>query len=111
MSYYIDIDGTLTEQQRRWAKPIPERIQRVKDMIDAGEDIIVWSGTQRYAEEWCEKHGLAGKYTPKHILGKPNYMVDNQSRIRPSAEGGGRILGRRKIITPERWMEQTDELK
>jgi hypothetical protein len=109
LSYYIDIDGTLTEAQRRWAKPIPSRIQRVKDMIAAGDDIIVWSGTERYAREWCERNGLTGEFTPKHILGKPNYMVDNQSRLRPDKEnGGGRILGRRRIITPEAWMEQTD---
>ena len=111
MSFFIDWDGTITEKQRRNAKVIPERLQRVKDMIAAGEDVIIWSGTESYARAMCEKYGLTGKYAPKHILGKPDYMVDNQSRIRPAAEGGGRILGRRRIITPERWMEQTDGIE
>jgi hypothetical protein len=109
--HYIDIDGTLTTRQKRWAEPIPERIERVKAMIAAGMDVVIWSGTERYAKEWCKANGLVGKYAPKHILGKPNWMVDNQSRIRPAAEGGGRILGRRRIITPESWMEQTDGTK
>jgi hypothetical protein len=108
MSHYIDIDGTLTEKQKRWAKVIPARVERVKQMIRGGTDVVIWSGTERYAREWCEKFGLTGDCAPKHILGKPNIMVDNQSRIRPDKAGGGRILGRRKIITPEQWMSDTD---
>jgi hypothetical protein len=111
---YIDIDGTLTEKQQRWATPIPSRIQRVQDMIAAGEDVIIWSGTERYAREWCKKNGLTGKYAPKHILGKPNYMVDNQG---PFTDGSkvvrfrGIMGRRRKIITPECWMEQSKDVE
>ena len=103
--HYIDVDGTLTTRQKRWAEPIPERIERVKAMIAAGMDVVIWSGTERYAKEWCKANGLVGEYAPKHILGKPNYMVDNQGPHQ-------RILGRRrKIITAASWMEQTDGIE
>jgi len=105
--YFCDIDGTLTEQQKRWAKPIAENIARVKALIAAGVDVVIWSGTERYAREWCEANGFTGKHAPKHILGKPRFFIDNQSRVRPCKDGGGRILGRRRIITPEAFMEQT----
>ena len=101
--HFIDIDGTLTTRQKRWAAPIPERIDRVKAMIAAGMDVIIWSGTERYAKEWCKVNGLVGDYAPKYILSKPNWMVDNQGPHQ-------KILGRRRaIITPESWMEQTDD--
>ena len=109
--HYIDIDGTLTERQKRWAKPIPARIERAKAMIAAGMNVVIWSGTQRYADEWCERNGFTGEYQPYAVLAKPNWMVDNQSRVRPDKNGGGKILGRRQIITPQCWMEQTSELK
>jgi len=106
---YMDIDGTLTDRQKRWAKPIPERINRVKAMIAAGENVIVWSGTYRYAREWCDRNGFTGKYEPYAVMPKPKYFVDNQSRVRSLPEGGGKILGRRTIITPEAFMELTQD--
>jgi hypothetical protein len=102
--HYIDIDGTLTDKQKRWAKPIPARIDRVKAMIGAGMNVIIWSGTYRYARSWCDKYGFTGEHEPYAVLPKPNWMVDNQGPF-------GKVLGRRQIITPESWMEQTDELK
>lgn len=80
MRLYIDIDGTLTERQRKWANPIQSRIDKVKALIEAGHEVIIWSGSTRYARLWCRKYGIK----PKAALGKPQHIVDNKQNVRPS---------------------------
>jgi len=95
MTIYIDVDGTLTETQSRWAEPNYPMIDKVKKLIADGHDIIIWSGGMRYAQRFCKKYGL----TPTAALAKPRITVDNQAFIRR----------RINVLTPEKFLEMDIE--
>lgn len=79
MRIYVDVDGTMTERQHpRWSPPRLDVIARVKAWIAAGHDVVVWSGTTRYARAFCRRYGIV----PELAIGKPGLVVDNHPRIR-----------------------------
>lgn len=77
---FVDIDGTLTESDRKHGKPLSRRIDKLRIWIRNGKQVVVWSanGTQ-YAREFCRRHSL----TPLAVLGKPMYCIDDNPEIRP----------------------------
>ncbi len=87
---FIDIDGTLTDDGKAGGKAIPSRVKAVKQMIAAGNDIVIWSGTgTKYAVEFCKAHGI----NPLAAIGKPERCVDDNPNIRP--------IGHVKVHSPE----------
>ena len=94
MRYYIDIDGTLTDSQRRWAEPVPAMIDAVRALIDVGHEVVIWSGATRYARDWCAKNAVE----PIAALGKPQVIVDNETRR-------FRRMLTRRIQSPAQFME------
>ncbi len=108
MRIFVDIDGTLTDQQRRrswWrGKRRDAVIRKVKDAYDAGHEIILWTGNTGYAQkvavELAEEYGI-------HVggaVGKPNLCIDNEK---------GRLQRRlrRSVITPEEFLARDMEGK
>lgn len=77
---YIDIDGTLTDNNlHRQGAPELKRIQRVKELIAAGNDVVLWSaGGNEYAEQFAKEHGLQ----VIAALGKPGFCIDGNPNIR-----------------------------
>jgi hydroxymethylpyrimidine pyrophosphatase-like HAD family hydrolase len=77
---YFDIDGTLTDRPIRGGQPIPERIEAVRKLIEAGEEVVIWSanGTS-YVRDFAVEHGLIGAV----CIGKPDKCVDDNPDIRP----------------------------
>jgi len=90
----MDIDGTLTDKQRRWAEPNHDTINKVKQMIADGYNVVVWSGSGHYARRFCKKYGIK----PFLCIGKPDLVVDNQAEIRNSR--------RMPILTPKQFLEK-----
>ena len=77
---YIDIDGTLTDDGKAGGRPKWSRINRVRQMIAEGKDVVIWSGSgTKYAEEFCRHHQIF----PLAALGKPDIAVDDNPNIRP----------------------------
>jgi len=78
---FIDIDGTLTsEPHKKWGPPIHERIQRVRDLIAAGNEVVIWTGGgTAYAAEFAAKYHLDGAL----CVGKPSVLVDDNPELRP----------------------------
>ncbi|KKL47654.1 hypothetical protein LCGC14_2333370 [marine sediment metagenome] len=78
---FIDIDGTLTMTGGEpWGEPCPERLQRVRDLVAAGEEVVIWSGGgTAYARAFADKHGLE----VMAVVGKPGLMVDDNPNLRP----------------------------
>jgi len=81
MIYYVDIDGTLTDNpKKQWGKPRIKNINKVKKIIDDPKNIVViWSsGGWGYAMLFCVKYDL----NPDFILPKPDYIIDDIPTIR-----------------------------
>ena len=81
-TYYIDIDGTLTDHPgHRDGAPLKERIGRVKKLLADGNDVIIWSAggssPRNYAIEFCREHGIEATAT----LAKPTICVDDKPKI------------------------------
>ena len=85
MVYYVDIDETICEYEegkREYplAKPIPENIEKINALYEAGHDVVYWTArgattgidwtdlTLQQLQEW------GAKYTEAK-LGKPHYDV------------------------------------
>ena len=106
MRIFVDIDGTLTTQQRRrswWRAELrPAVIAAVKRHYDAGDEIILWTGTTSYAKavakELAEKHGIVCG----GAVGKPDLIVDNQDR-RLARRLAGAIVTPEAFETQEAW--------
>ena len=93
---YIDIDGTLTEDAEAGGKAIPVRVRKVRDLIDSGQAVVIWSGTgTAYALQFVIDNGLDGALP----IGKPEMCVDDNETLRP--------LERFKIVTPERFFAES----
>ncbi len=77
---YINIDGTLTTAHRPGGAPNLERIDSVRDMIERGMPVVIWSaGGTEYAQEFCARY----KLSPVAALGKPSYCIDDNPNLRP----------------------------
>lgn len=87
---FIDIDGTLTAADRAGAGVVETRVARVREMIGAGQPIVIWSalGTE-YARAFCAQHDIQ----PLAAIGKPSRMVDDNPTVRPR--------GRMPVVAPE----------
>ena len=92
---FIDIDGTLTTTPSRpWGPTIAARLNRVRDLLAAGQQVVVWSGNgTAYATQFVEKHGLEGAVS----IGKPELVVDDNPDIRPRE--------RMQILSPEEFFD------
>jgi len=89
----VDIDGTLTDKGTKGGNVIPERIAKLKQMIAAGKQIVVWTGGgTNYAQWFCRENGIYGVVA----IGKPEFCVDDNPLIRP------RSL---KVQTPEEFFK------
>ena len=78
---YIDIDGTLTDCPNAGGRPIEERIEAIRQIIDSGQQaVVIWSGGGTdYATQFAKNHGLTGAI----CIGKPSMIVDDNPDIRP----------------------------
>lgn len=94
---FIDIDGTLTVSTKANAEPIPERIKHVRKLIEAGHQVVVWSGRgTEYAQAFVSRNSLFGVVA----IGKPELIVDDQPEIRPSEH--------MPIVTPKKFFLSDD---
>lgn len=100
MTIYVDVDGTLTsKQQGRSAFKAPPRqdvIDKVKNLIAAGHEVVIWTGNTRYAHKVCELYGIPAVAAVR----KPDLIVDNQLRRT-------RLRLSNKVVTPEEFLEMT----
>ncbi|MEK6833198.1 MAG: hypothetical protein AABY32_04055 [Nanoarchaeota archaeon] len=94
MRIFVDIDGTLTEKQTcSSAFKVPPRadvVEKVKELIAAGHEVILWSGNAKYAEKVAKLYNIKAFA----CLGKPQLIIDNQDRKLK------RVL-KRAVVTPE----------
>lgn len=97
MRIFVDVDGTLTKEQRansiikseHWT----EVIQKVKELEKQGHEIIIWSGSTPYAQKVAKILNIdcVG-------VGKPDLIVDNQKRR------WGKSL-KNRVVLPEEFLE------
>ena len=82
MKIYCDIDGTLTDEPfKKWGKPKQERIDKLKQLIQEGHQVILWSGGgTRYARQFAKKYGIRATAA----VGKPDVIIDDNPKIRPT---------------------------
>lgn len=77
---FVDIDGTLTDSQVPGGRPIEHRLERVRELIRGGVEVVAWSATgTSYARKFCERHGL----DVVAAIGKPDYCIDDCPTVRP----------------------------
>lgn len=78
--YYVDIDGTLTyDGANSWGKPRSVALKKMRLLCKSPNHVVLWSARgQRYAEQFAERYSLK----PDLCLGKPDYIVDDNARIR-----------------------------
>jgi hydroxymethylpyrimidine pyrophosphatase-like HAD family hydrolase len=97
MRIFVDVDGTLTKEQRansidkseHWT----EMIDKVKKLQSEGHEIIIWSGSTKYAE----KVGKILNIKTTACVGKPELIIDNQKN-----RWGKRLKNR--TILPEEFL-------
>lgn len=78
MRFFIDIDNTLTIAREMWSPIDVEVVDKVKALIEAGHEVVIWStGGRAYAKEFCAKYHLE----PLAALGKPHFMVDDNPKV------------------------------
>ncbi len=95
MTYFFDVDGTLTKTQRpKWAEPNMEMIAACKGLIKEGHNVVVWTSTARYARRFCAKYGIE----PLLAIGKPQVIIDNEKK-----KWGNRFKNR--TVTPEEFLK------
>lgn len=80
---FVDIDGTLTsEPNKPQGAPIASRVERVKEFVASGDEVILWSARGReYVEAFAAKNGI-GNVT---CVSKPDLVIDDNPTIRPAA--------------------------
>jgi len=105
MTIYVDVDGTLTTSARsggvfKSASLREDVIEKVKEWIAAGHDVVLWSDDRRYADKVARRLGLAVGAAVK----KPDLIVDDKTfRIKQ--------LTRRCLVTPDQFLEMEVEQK
>ena len=94
MRIFVDVDGTLTKEQRSnsitKSKHWDEVIQKVKILKEQGHEIIIWSGSTSYAQKVSKILSI-----DCIAVGKPDLIIDNQKRT------WGRRLKNRTILPEE----------
>ena len=99
MRVFVDIDGTLTTEQKARSVFKSEHrqdvIDKVKKLIDEGHEIVLWTGNTRYAKLAAEELGI----NAIACVGKPDLIIDNE------VERWGRRL-KRRVISPEDFLER-----
>ena len=97
MIIYMDIDGTLTTRQRGnsfFKYPLrTDVIEKVKQLQAQGHEIVLWTGSTRYAQRVMDASGIHAVAAVE----KPSLIVDNQVR-----RWRHRLADR--IITPEEFL-------
>ncbi len=93
MTYFFDVDGTLTINQKKFSPVRKDMLDRVRQLIQDGDNVIIWSSTKRYADNFCKKNNLK----PLLAVGKPQMIIDNQKK-----KWGNRLKNR--TITPEEFL-------
>lgn len=94
MVYYIDIDGTLTQEDRKNAPLRPGATTLIRKLLDRGDDVVLWSANGRaYADAFWRKHAMFVGIRFPTPMSKPDVIVDDNPNIRPK-----HVLGR---WTPE----------
>lgn len=85
MRIAIDFDGTIVEHDYpRIGKPIPNAIEVIKKLSDAGHDLILW--TYRHGDylqsavEYCEENGLSF-YAVNENEPEEDFNVESDSRL------------------------------
>jgi len=80
MRIYVDIDGTLTDDpENKWGNIIISRVKKVKEFIDEGHEVVIWSGNGTdYANEFCKFLDIK----PYVAVGKPDIYIDDRVDIR-----------------------------
>ncbi len=77
---YVDIDGTLTDKPNQGGKVYPERVDKIKEVLKSGREVVLWTGGgTAYAKRFAEEQGLIGVI----CIGKPACCVDDNPTIRP----------------------------
>ena len=94
--FYIDIDNTLTFEDIPNGPPKPLMIQKVKNLIKQGHEIILWStrGTG-YTRRFAENNNIDAIA----CLGKPQVIVDDKA-----PEIANKKL-KSRIITPQNFLD------
>lgn len=108
MTIFVDVDGTLTQHQRKNAldQPRPDVIDAVRKLKAQGHTIVIWTSTRRHALNAIAAYQLDGRSTSTTkseagellYVAKPDMIVDNQ------VEKWGTRL-KRRVISPERFVE------
>lgn len=76
--YFIDIDGTLTAEDKANAAPIASRVAKVRDLIANGHEVVLWSARgSSYAGLFAFNNHIDAK-----CVGKPNVVIDDKPEIR-----------------------------
>lgn len=88
---YCDIDNTLTLADKRGAAPAFDRIARLKRLIDAGVNVVLWTMSgSGYARRFAQRHGIKAVA----CLHKPNMIVDDKAPLFRPAD-------KLKVVLPE----------
>ena len=102
MRIFVDVDGTLTTEQRiksvfrsPWRQDV---IDKIKKLIEEGHEIVLWTGNTKYAEQAAKEMGIEAAV----CVGKPQLIVDNEDR-----RWGRRLKNR--MVTPEAFLEMEIE--
>ena len=86
MQLIIDMDGTICTEERQYsrslAKPLPDAINSINQLFDAGHTIIIYSA-RTWAEFEMTSHWLGKNGVKYHqlLLGKPvgDYWIDDRA--------------------------------
>jgi len=102
MRIFVDVDGTLTTEQRARSidksDPRQDVIDKVKKLQAEGHEIVLWTGSTEYAKRAAEVLGIDADV----CVGKPHLLVDNE------AGTWARRL-RKRMRTPEEFLEMEIE--
>jgi hydroxymethylpyrimidine pyrophosphatase-like HAD family hydrolase len=97
MMIMVDVDGTLTSEQRGrsfYKCPIRQDVvDKVKKLASEGHEIVIWTGNTKYAKDVAEKLGIPAVA----CIRKPDLMIDNQVHKM-------KRRFKRNIITPEEFL-------
>jgi hydroxymethylpyrimidine pyrophosphatase-like HAD family hydrolase len=100
MRIFVDVDGTLTSEQRGnsiFKCPLRnDVVEKVRLLARQGHEIIIWSGSTTYAKQVAAILGIP----TVACVGKPEMIIDNEK------ERWSRRLHRR-VITPEEFLAHT----
>lgn len=81
MVIFCDIDGTLTDAPGAiWGQPNWPLITRIKEAIQHGHRVILWSiSGEVYVKDFAKRHGIEGAI----CVSKPNVVIDDNPKIIP----------------------------